>query len=196
MLKARGRGFSLIELLVAVSVIIVMMAVALPNFNTWIRNARVRAVAEALQSSLRLAQAEAQRRNQSVVLFRTDSKDCAITSTASVTGMQWQIRSVPNMLATGAPVTIQCGVLTDVSSNLTLSSGTTAAICFTADGRQTSLTNPASIGVNCTAGAISYGIAPTTPKAEDRSLRVDVSLSGAVRLCDPNKSNTAPDGCR
>jgi type IV fimbrial biogenesis protein FimT len=202
MLKASGRGFSLIELMVAVSVIVILMAVAMPSFSTWIRNARIRTVAEALQSSIRLAQTEAQRRNQSTVLFRTDSKDCTTAATASATGMQWQLRSVPGIVAPGAPEAIQCGVLTDVASGLSLSAtdGATsiAAICFSADGRQTTLSNPASIGVDCTAASLSFRVAPTSgaARADDRPLQLNLALSGALRMCDPGKASTASDGCR
>ena len=196
MLNARDRGFSLIELMVAVSVLAILMAMAIPNFTTWIRNARVRTVAEALQSSIRLAQAEAQRRNQSVVLFRTTSKDCLTSATADAGGAQWQIRSVPNPLMTDdIPEAIQCGVLTDVSSGVALTS-TATALCFAGDGRQTTLTDPASIGANCTAAVAAYRVEPAASSAEGRPLQLDVSLSGAVRMCDPGKPSTAPDGCR
>lgn len=198
MLNAPDRGFSLVELLVAVSVLAVLMAMAVPNFTTWIRNARVRTVAEALQASIRLAQAEAQRRNQSVVLFRTSSKECLTTSTADAAGMQWQIRSIPNPLMTDdVPEAIQCGVLTDVSTGVKISTSTqAAALCFAGDGRQTTLTNPAAIGQDCTANAITFRVEPTTGGAENRPLQLDLSLSGAVRMCDPGKAKTAPDGCR
>ena len=203
MLNIRGRGFSLIELMVAVSVLAILMAMAIPNFTTWIRNARVRTVAESLQSSLRLAQAEAQRRSRSVVLFRTSSKECKTDATVDVNGMQWQLRSIPNPLMTDAadaPEAIQCGVLTDVSSGVEITAPTgftaPAAICFAADGRQTTLTDPTSIGQNCVSGAAVYLVKPTASNVENRPLRLDVSLSGAVRMCDPGKPSTAPDGCR
>ncbi|MEO7828701.1 GspH/FimT family pseudopilin [Roseateles sp.] len=201
-----ARGFSLVELMVAVSVLAILTAMALPNFTTWIRNSRVRTVAEALQAGARLAQAEAQRRTQTVVFFRTDSKDCDITSTANADGPYWQIRSVPNPLMTNdVAEAVQCGVLTDVSAGVSLTSQVTvgtsapvslAALCFGGDGRQSSMADPTGIGANCTAGAARYLVAPDTTHAENRRLRVDVSLSGAIRLCDPDKASTAPDGCR
>lgn len=198
MLNVRARGFSLVELMVAVSVIAILMALAMPNFTSWIRNARVRTVAESLQSSLRLAQTEAQRRNQSVVLFRTSSKDCSTAATVDAAGMQWQLRSVPNPLMTDVadgPEAIQCGVLTDVSTGVSITS-TAATICFAADGRQTTLTNPTNVGADCAAGVARYRVEPTVSSAENRPLQLDVSLSGSVRMCDPKKPNTAPDGCR
>lgn len=196
MLKRRSSGFSLVELMVAVSVLAILTAVAMPNFMTWIRNARVRTVADALQSGMRVAQGEAQRRTHTVVFFLTNSKACNTTATAVAGGSYWQARTVPNALLTGdVAEALQCGVLTDVSSGINLSS-TTTALCFGGDGRQTTQTNPASIGVNCAAAAASYDVAPAAVSAENRPLRVLVSLAGSIRLCDPSKSSTAPDGCR
>lgn len=194
-----SRGFSLVELMVAVSVLAILTAMALPNFTTWIRNSRVRTVAETLQSGVRLAQAEAQRRTQTVVFFFTNSKDCEPTSTADANGPYWQIRSVPNPLMTGdSAEAVQCGVLTEVSAGvrLTPSPASLAALCFGGDGRQSSMTDPTGIGADCTAATARFLVAPDTTHAENRRLRVDVSLSGAIRLCDPDKASTAPDGCR
>lgn len=196
MLKRRQSGFNLIELLVTITVLAVMMALAVPTFTTWIRNARIRAVTDALQSGLRLSQAEAQRRSHTVAFFLTNSKNCAMADTAIVGGNYWQVRTVPNALLTGdAAEVLQCGVLTDVSSTVRLTSAT-AVLCFGADGRQTSATNPAAIGLDCTAAAALYDVAPSTTGAEDRPLRVTVSLAGGIRLCDPGKSSSTPEGCR
>jgi len=202
--RHRSRGFGLIELLVAVSLLAILTALAMPNFTTWIRNARVRAVADALQSGVRLAQSEAQRRTHTVVFFLTSSKDCSPSSTASASGSYWQIRTVPNVLLTGdAAEAVQCGVLTDVSSGVNLNatrvddtSQTVAALCFGADGRQTTVSNPGAIGVSCTAGSVRFNVAPSTSRSEDRPLRLIVGLGGTIRMCDPGKDTNSPEGCR
>lgn len=194
----RAAGFSLIELMVAVTVLAILTAVAMPNFTSWIRNARARTVADALQSGLRLAQAEAQRRTHTVVFFTTNDKACTTTTVANAGGAYWQIRTVPNALLTGdVAEAVQCGVLTDVSADVSLTSSTnTTALCFGGDGRQTTLANPTNIGANCNAAAAVYNITPSGGSADKRPLRVTVSLAGSVRMCDPEKSSTAPDGCR
>lgn len=198
MLMRRSSGISLIELMVAVSVLAILTAVAMPSFTSWIRNARARTVADALQSGLRLAQGEAQRRTHAVAFFFTNNKSCTTGSTAVAGGSYWQIRTVPNALLTGdAAEAVQCGVLTDASGDAALSSPTgTTVLCFGADGRQTTLTNPAAIGLDCTAAAATYNVTPSGSSADKRPLRVTVSLAGSVRMCDPGKSSTAPDGCR
>ncbi|MDR7271321.1 type IV fimbrial biogenesis protein FimT [Pelomonas saccharophila] len=194
--RERACGFGLIELMVAVSILAILGAVALPNLVGWIRNARMRTVADALLSGVRLAQAEAQRRMHTVVFFRTDSKNCTTASTASKSGPYWQIRVVPDPLQTDdAAEAVQCGVLTDVSSGVLLSSKSTA-LCFGGDGRQATLADPGGVGVSCTAVAARYDVTLGPKQPEDRSLRLVVTLAGSIRLCDPDKSASAPDGCR
>jgi type IV fimbrial biogenesis protein FimT len=195
----RARGFSLIELLVAVALLALLLALAAPNFSTWVRNARIRTVAEALQSGVRLAQAEAQRRAHAVVFFRTSAKTCDANAVAVAGGLYWQVRVVPDALLTGDTAEpVQCGVLTDVSNGVTLSGPTT--LCFSSDGRQTALTNPGSVGVDCALDALgaasSYDVSTSTVSAENRPLRILIALGGAIRMCDPKKSfPSAPDGC-
>jgi type IV fimbrial biogenesis protein FimT len=196
-----------VELMVAVIALAILTAMAVPNFTTWIRNSRVRSVADALQSGVRLAQAEAQRRTRTVVFFLTGSKDCSTAATASASGSYWQIRTVPNALMTDDSGTadsaeaVQCGALADVSSGVNINASAdedtvVAALCFSADGRQTSVTNPASIGVSCTASSIRFDVASDRSGGDNRPLRVTVGLGGNVRMCDPGKASNAPDGCR
>lgn len=199
MLSRRAMGFGLVELVIAVSILAILTAAAMPSLTTWVRNSRVRTVADALQSGLRVAQAEAQRQTHSVVFFLTNAKTCQDTDTAASNGVNWQVRLVRDTLSTddtAAPTVIQCGVLTDVSSGVGITT-TSTAVCFNGDGRQTTLTSPESIGVNCTAGAAQYAIAASGVSGGDnRPLQVNVTRAGAVRMCDPAKASTAPDGCR
>jgi type IV fimbrial biogenesis protein FimT len=196
----RCRGFSLIELLVAIALGSLLMALAMPNFTTWVNNARVRSVADALQAGLRTSQAEAQRRAHTVVFFRTTSKSCDTTSVANASGQAWQIRTVPNaLMSNDVAEAVRCGVLTDVSSGVSLSGP--ATVCFSGDGRQTASTDPAAVGIDCTLDAqgrpSTFDVTTSSATAETRPLRILVTLGGAVRMCDPKKtlSTSTPDGC-
>lgn len=196
--RVRSHGFGLIEMMVAVSILAILGAVAVPNFASWIRNSRVRTVAESLQSGVRVAQVEAQRRTHTVVFFRTHSKVCTTESTAAADGNYWQIMAVPDpLLDDDEAEVVQCGVLTDVSSGVSLTSRTTA-LCFGGDGRQTTQANPAGIGASCTARTARFVVAAgaSAGDADSRPLQLIVKTAGSIRLCDPGKAANAPDGCR
>lgn len=190
----QARGFSIVELMVAVALMALMLGLAAPSFTTWNRNAQIRTVSDALQNGLRLAQAESLRRQRQVVFFRTASTDCSNTVEASTVGNFWAIRTVP--MVVGDPVeTVQCGVLSDVAAGVVI--GGPVALCFNGSGRQTANTNPGIGGPACVLAPSGTSQYDVTVHAGDRPLRVMVSLGGSVRMCDPARSrnSTSPDGC-
>jgi type IV fimbrial biogenesis protein FimT len=193
--RGRAAGFSLIELVITMALLGLLLALAAPAFGGWSRNAQVRSVADSLQNGVRLAQAEAVRRNRQVVFFLTDDSDCTETISAAAGGKFWSIRTV-SMFTTDLVEVVQCGVIADVAQGVTLAGPT--AICFNSMGRQTA--NPTTglgAGAACTldaSGVSTYNIQRT---GSDRPLRVLVALAGQLRLCDPAKTLSAadPDGC-
>ena len=52
---ALERGFSLVELMVTVAVLSLLMTLAVPSFNEWIQNGRIRTAAESIQNGLQVA---------------------------------------------------------------------------------------------------------------------------------------------
>lgn len=187
------RGFTLIEMMVTITVLAILLALAFPAMNGWVRNSRVRTVTDALQNGLRLAQAEALRRSRQTVFSLTADTHPEDGLTAVANGPNWSVNFVP--LLTGEeddPTFIEGGVLTGVAPDAQITSSA-ATICFSSLGRLVANPTPGT-GVACAATPATYDV--TVPGA-DRPLRVLVALGGQVRLCDPAKtlSNTHPDGC-
>ena len=60
------RGFSLIELMIAVAILAILLTAVLPSFKAWIQNAKIRTATESLKNGLQLARVEAIRQNQGV----------------------------------------------------------------------------------------------------------------------------------
>ena len=191
----RQRGFTLIELMVTISLLAILLGLAAPAFSVWSRNAQVRTVSDALQSGARLAQTEAVRRNRQVVFFLSNDAACTAPAAApAANGAFWVIRTVP--LTAGDPaVTVQCGNLSDQAAGVTITGPT--AVCFNSMGRQTANASPGAGTATCTLAANGVSTYDLAASGGDRPLRVLVALGGQVRQCDPARvlSATAPDGC-
>lgn len=78
----REAGFSLIELMVGLTIVGILFMMGVPSFKSWIQNTQIRTATEAIQNGLELARAEAVRRNTPVRFQLTTSVDnsCALTT--------------------------------------------------------------------------------------------------------------------
>ena len=204
--RSGQRGFTLIELMVAITLFGLLVALGFPTFSTWISNARVRSVAEALQNGIRTGQAEALRRNRQVVLFFTNGNPAqgvtpstTSTATAVANGKNWGLQTATGPW--GSAEYITGGSLAEVSSLVSIA-GAPSAICFSSNGRL--VANASTTGVTGAACALPTGTPPVATfnvsqsTGSDRPLRVTVALGGQVRMCDPNRpalSASSPDGC-
>jgi type IV fimbrial biogenesis protein FimT len=75
-------GFTLLELMVTVSIVAILGALAAPNFQTMIQANRTRTVASELMATLNLARSEAARRGQPVSVCRSSNgSSCASSGT-------------------------------------------------------------------------------------------------------------------
>jgi type IV fimbrial biogenesis protein FimT len=201
---ARGRpaaGFTLVELLIALTLLSVLLVLAAPSFATWIRNAQVRTISEALQNGLRVAQAEAVRRNRQVVFYLTND-DPGLGAAPAANGRNWVIRWIPlpgDTVDATAPANepfIQGGSLADVAAAVEI--GGPTAVCFNSLGRRVPNAATGVAGAVCTADiANPLASFQITRAGADRSLRVTVGLGGQVRQCDPARplADSTPDGC-
>ncbi len=194
----RPHGFTLIELLVTIALMAVLFGLAVPVFGEWVRNARVRTAADALQNGVRTAQTEALRRNRQVVFFLTNAQPVMGIS-AAANGRNWSVQTVARFDDT-QPEFIQGGALADVASGVTVTGP--IALCFNSNGRLISNPNdsgPTGTGVTnavCDAANVPPFDLTLPAYADARALRVTVGLGGQVRMCDPLRSlATSPDGC-
>lgn len=72
------RGFTLIELMVTISIMAIVVSLAVPSFNTTIENRRVLTINEMLAASLKLARSEALSRSESITMcFSSDQTTCS-----------------------------------------------------------------------------------------------------------------------
>lgn len=185
---ARARGFSLIELVVTLSVFGLLLMTAVPALGSWVAGAQVRTVADGIQNGLRLAQVEAARRNRRVQFVLTNGDPQGSGPwTPSASGRNWVILTVP--------VTTLIDPETGVAEVAQRVQGATLA--NVAAG--VSLQGPATLSFN-PFGMLSGASGPATYQISlntaEHPLNVTVSIGGQIRLCDSSKRIAdSPEGC-
>jgi type IV fimbrial biogenesis protein FimT len=200
----RASGFTIIEMIVAVSIFSILVALTVPTMRKWIANTKVRAVADALQNGVRLAQAESLRRSRQVVFALTNSTTPQSGFTAATNGTYWAIMTVPAMTdGSETPAFVEGGVITSAGSTVQITGQ--AEICFNSVGRLVANGTTGVAGGSCTVPAaginssaqpmLSYVV--TMTGAADHPLQLEVGLGGQVHICDPSQtlSATNPYGC-
>ncbi|QHJ01476.1 prepilin-type N-terminal cleavage/methylation domain-containing protein [Xylophilus rhododendri] len=200
-------GFSLIELLVGISMLAVLLGLALPSFSDWMRNNQVRSTAETLREGLQLARSEALKRNTRVrmQLVSTLDNSCAL----SASGPYWVVNIGSAVSPAGAcgalagsgtgPNIIQKGPMTAASSKVSIAAlPATAVVAFDASGRLSPTLNPTvAAPVPKTQIDIQFpGSACVVSSGTVRCLRLVVYPAGEVRMCDPAQTSaTDPTRC-
>jgi type IV fimbrial biogenesis protein FimT len=200
--RANSSGFTLLEMVVTMSIFAILVGLGVPSMRLWIVNTKVRAVADSLQNGLRLAQAESLRRSRQTVFYLTNSTTPAATLSANANGMYWAIETIPLIGSVAEiPEFIQSGEVSAINAGVTVSNFTDTAVCFNSVGRLTAnaatgIANAATCTLPPAATPVSMYQITATGVAGYRPLNVMVTLGGQVHLCDPNKSlSTEPDGC-
>jgi type IV fimbrial biogenesis protein FimT len=79
-MPGQSRGFTLIELMVALAIAALLLLLGMPSFTTFVRNSEIRSTSESLINGLRAATTEAANRNRAVTF-----------ELASATGADWKI---------------------------------------------------------------------------------------------------------
>ncbi len=201
--RVASKGFTLIELMVVVTIMALMVIMFAPNMATWIANSKVRGTAESLASELRLAQLEAVRRNRQAVFALTDQTP-ALDALPADNALNWFVRALPTPEESADKGFTATGLYVHGSNQATLAGVKIKGpglLCFSSMGRPvTPAVSPVGGIVICTVpeSAVKPVTYTVTRKGADRNLEVQVALGGLIRLCDPDKSRAdgAADACQ
>src|SRR3989442_5253007 len=112
------RGFTLIEIMISLTVLGILLMVALPSFGTWLQNQQLRAASEATLNGLQVARAASIRRN--VLVQFVSGPGTAWTVREVGTGLVVQSRAheegSPNAILTITPAVATTVTLTPLGS--------------------------------------------------------------------------------
>lgn len=92
-------GFTIIELMIVIAIVGTMMAIALPSFNSFIANQRVKSAAQTMYTTFTYARAEAIKRNDNVFIVADDGNNWqdgwAISTVATRTFAECNVATAP-----------------------------------------------------------------------------------------------------
>lgn len=191
-------GFGLIELMIAIAIFGIIIAMGAPSFSTWIQSSQVRTAAESIVNGMQLARAEAVRLNTTTRF--------SMNSTSGL--VDWEICSTANSPCPTANI-IQQRSNTEGSLN--------ARVGVYEDGDGNPASNYATVvpaGNEMPTHVTFNGLGRVVKDGSDDTVRIDVTNAinpsarrlvilvsypgGQIRMCDPalTVSNpTDPKAC-
>lgn len=190
----KAKGFTLIEFMIAVTIIGILFGLGIPSFRAWLQNAQIRTATESMQNGLQLARQEAVRRNTNVEFVLANIVPTTLNVNGivpNIAGPHWVVRVLqPNN--TYAFIQARSGL--EGSPDATLANVPLGGIfIYNRLGR---ITTPPAPGA-----ALTFTIQNPTggdcqPAGPMRCLSVQIRGNGEARMCDPQLNlATNPQGC-
>lgn len=169
MLKA-SPGFSLVELMVAVAVLVALLVLAAPSVSEFLANSRIRTTAENLANAIRLARVEALKQNRPMQFVYNPATGWAIIDPSGPT----TVASDPMSEASGVALAM-------TPSNAT-------SVTYSGIGHYLSPNPDASAPIQ------RIGVSSaTTSGSRPLQVVVDPALGVGVKVCDPDPRFTSSD---
>ncbi|MDO5690913.1 MAG: GspH/FimT family pseudopilin [Pseudomonadota bacterium] len=176
------RGFTMIELMITLSLLTIVLLLVLSTGRQWLVNSRIRTAAESIQNGLQAARAEAVRCNIPVQ-FVLDGLDSS-----------WKVEyAYPNVQTSCTP-TRAPGVAAEPVQKRGKGEGSTpmALTVQPTNARQVTFDGTGRRVANADASATLARVCVDDSNAGDsRDLEINITAGGSVRMCDPKVTDTA-----
>ncbi|HEY8907959.1 MAG TPA: GspH/FimT family pseudopilin [Rhodoferax sp.] len=178
--SSREKGFTLIELMVTVALVVILMAVATPSFTTFQRNAELTSFINSMVAAINGARGEAMKRGRYAMIVPADNTNWSSGWIAFVDMDRTQAyEKAANdilVLSREAP-----------PNYLTISANGTAAasppyIMFDASGYATSKASGF--------GNLTFSVTRDFGLSTEETRRAVISVTGRVRTCNPSTDST------
>ena len=155
----RSLGFSIVELMIGITVMAILLSVAVPSFQTMMQNTQVRNAAEAISNGLQRARAEAVARNTNVIftLGVNTAWTISIESTAAVIESRSANEGSANVTVTFVPV----------------------------DASAVTFNNLGGVVATNADGSAPFTQFNFTATGASKDLRVTIGAGGNAKMCDP-----------
>ena len=185
------RGFSLIELMVALVIVSLLLIAGAPSFSAFLQNRKIRNAADAVYSGLNMAKAEAVRRNTSVVFSLTGGSTAWTVGCANQTGIM-----VPGLNVDTCPAVIQSYSVSSSDANIQITASTSGGTAVAAPVT-VAFNGYGQVPASLANGSLYLDFANTQGSCISnggtmRCLRVIVSAGGQMRTCDPSAPANTP----
>lgn len=186
------RGFTIVELLVGITLVAVLLGLGAPAMGTYLQNSKLATAAASYFTALQTARTEAIRRNAQAQFVLTDTavsaSDIANTLVPATAGRNWVVRAA-SAAAPGSfdPVEAKSGLEGEAGQGAAIQIAGSASAPAVFDG------TIAFNGFGQTVGNVAYTIDISNPAAgtcvlsggKIRCRRITVSPGGQINLCDP-----------
>ena len=153
-------GFTLVEVVVVIAIIVVLMAMGVPSFQQAIASSKVRSTAESIRNGLQMARGEAVKLNANVTFTLSDD-------TSWTVGCTTPTATCPAVIAEKSPNEGSMGEITLVKTG-------DDDVIFTSLGITTAA-----------AGQLSQVNITNSNVSDARNLRITIGSGGNAKVCDP-----------
>lgn len=171
--KSKHLGFSLVELMIGIAILAILAGLAMPSFQTWIRNSQIRNAAESITNGLQRARAEAVARNTNVAFALGVDSSWAISVVTPASPIEQRLSSEGSRNVTRTALAVDL-----ITPATTITFNNFGVIVANADASATL----AQVDLAAVGGT--------------QNLRVTIGVGGNARMCDPNLvAGSSPRAC-
>lgn len=202
--RTRQRGMSLVEVMIAVTLAAILLALGAPSFFTGAQSRQIRTAAEAIQTGVQLAKTEALRRNRNVKFELRDGNSWTVGCENVDDTMEGGEQLCPEKIQTREKSEGSTNAIVAFSEIVPSTGAAAGTAIFNGTLTFTPLGRVVTSGAGATLGPGNNAIFKVTNPGggacvadggEMRCLSVVVSAGGQVRMCDPAVAAGDPRAC-